>query len=204
MAVGAATGEILVEGMVPQHLQAVMHKLTEMGVTLDLASPTAVRARCLQRLLPQNIVTQPYPGFPTDLQAPFMTLLAQADGVSIVTETIYENRFKQIGELKRMGANIQQEGNVAIVTGVERLTGTQVKASDLRAGAALVLAGLQSQGQTEIFDLHHIDRGYDQLLPKLTGLGAHVERVFLEQEAGAAATVANPNAEVAASTVPAT
>lgn len=176
----ATQGNVLINNMMPQHLSAVTHKLEDMGAQIILEGPNSVRVIGPQRVIAQNIVTQPYPGFPTDLQAPFMTLLSVADGVSIVTETLYENRFKQIGELNRMGATIQQEGDIAVVTGVDHLTGTQVKASDLRAGAAMVIAGLQAQGTTEIFNLHHIDRGYEHLVEKLKGLGADIERVTVE------------------------
>jgi UDP-N-acetylglucosamine 1-carboxyvinyltransferase len=116
------------------------------------------------------------------LQAPFMTLLTVTDGVSIVKETIYENRFKQVGELKRMGADIQVERDVAVITGVESLSGAQVNAHDLRAGAAMVIAGLMAKGQTEIYDLHHLDRGYEFIVEKMRGIGANIERVPSERE----------------------
>jgi UDP-N-acetylglucosamine 1-carboxyvinyltransferase len=184
MAVAACSGDVVIENVIPAHLGAVIHKLTDMGVDVTVVSPNSLRIRrsADQPLLAQNLVTQPYPGFPTDLQAPMMSLNAIAEGVSVVTENIYENRFKHIGELQRMGANIQQEGNVAIVTGVNGLTGTQVKASDLRAGAALVIAGLLAAEQTEISDLHHLDRGYEKLVEKFTSLGAYIQRLPKEDE----------------------
>src|SRR5262249_15501580 len=123
-----------------------------------------------------DITTLPYPGFPTDLQAPIMGVLASAEGTSIITETIYENRFMQVGELRRMGADITITGNSAVVKGVPRLMGAEVKSSDLRAGAALVIAGLGAEGVTEITGLHHIDRGYDALEEKFRGLGADIWR----------------------------
>lgn len=177
MAAAGTNGNILLENIIPGHLNSVIRKLEDAGVQITAEAPNALRIIGQQRLEAQNIVTQPYPGFPTDLQAPFMALLTIADGVSIITETLYENRFKQIGELNRMGAKIHQEGDIAVVTGVTHLTGTQVKASDLRAGAALVIAGLQAQGVTEIYDLHHIDRGYERLVEKLSGLGAKIDRI---------------------------
>jgi UDP-N-acetylglucosamine 1-carboxyvinyltransferase len=180
MAAAATRGSVVVNGVVPSHLTAVTHKLQEMGVNVEMIGPNALQVTPPERLIAQNLVTQPYPGFPTDLQAPMMPLLAIADGVSVVTETIYENRFKHVGELKRMGAQIQTEGNVAIVTGVERLAGAPVKASDLRAGAAMVIAGLMADGQTEIYELQHLDRGYECLAEKLASLGAHIQRVEVE------------------------
>jgi len=119
----------------------------------------------------------PFPGFPTDMQSPFMALLSIVDGTSIVTETIFENRFMHISELKRMGANIKVDGRTAVIEGVKKLTGAQVKATDLRAGAALVLAGLAAEGETEISDVEHIDRGYYQFEKKLLSLGAKIKRI---------------------------
>lgn len=182
IAAAATRGDVILENVVPAHFSSVIYKLTEMGADITTPTPNSLRINVSERLMAQNLVTQPYPGFPTDLQAPFMALLSVADGVSVLTETIYENRFKQVGELKRMGAQIQQEGDVAIITGVDTLCGAPVKASDLRAGAALVIAGLQAQDKTDILDIHHIDRGYEYLVPKLTALGANIRRVSLEEE----------------------
>jgi UDP-N-acetylglucosamine 1-carboxyvinyltransferase len=182
IAAAATRGDVLLENVVPAHFSSVVYKLTEMGSEISTPTPNSLRIKTSERLMAQNLVTQPYPGFPTDLQAPFMALLSVADGVSVLTETIYENRFKQVGELKRMGAHIQQEGDVAIITGVDTLYGAPVQASDLRAGAALVIAGLQAQGKTDILDIHHIDRGYELLVEKLRGLGATISRVSLEEE----------------------
>ena len=180
MAVVGAGGQLNIENCIPAHLQAITHKLAEMGVVVDLPDPNCLRVSrpdTHKRLLSTNIITLPYPGFPTDLQAPMMSLLAVAEGTSILTESIYENRFKHIGELKRMGAQIQVESNAAIITGVPSLNGAPVKASDLRAGAALVIAGLMAQGTTEIHDLYHLDRGYEALESKFSQLGAHIKRV---------------------------
>jgi UDP-N-acetylglucosamine 1-carboxyvinyltransferase len=183
MAVVGAGGDVIIENCIPSHLHAVTHKLSEMGVVVGLSQPNGlhIQREPGQRLLPTNVITLPYPGFPTDLQAPMMSLLTIAEGTSILTESIYENRFKHIGELKRMGAQIQAEGNAAIITGVPLLNGAPVQASDLRAGAALVIAGLMAHGTTEIYDLYHLDRGYEQLEKKLASIGANIQRVTVEQ-----------------------
>lgn len=174
---GAATyGDVTLHNAPTHGLHAISYKLSQMGAKVDVIDHDSMRIRVESRLAAENIVTQPFPGFPTDVQAPFMALLAICDGVSVITETIYENRFKHVGELKRMGAQIQMEGDVAIVTGVPQLSGAQVKASDLRAGAAMVIASLAADGQSEIYNLHHIDRGYELLDEKLTALGARIDR----------------------------
>ncbi|MDH4380089.1 MAG: UDP-N-acetylglucosamine 1-carboxyvinyltransferase [Vampirovibrionales bacterium] len=174
---GAATrGTVTVEGVRPAHLQAVLAKLTEAGCDITMPTPTALTISAPLRLEAQNITTLPYPGIPTDLQAPLMTLLATAEGSSVIKETIYENRFNHVGQLRRMAANIEQDGNTAIVTGVERLSGASVKATDLRAGAAMVIAGLMADGYTTIENLHHLDRGYEGLIGKIRQLGGTIER----------------------------
>lgn len=177
IAAAGAGGNVVLEHVMPGHLNSVIRKLEDMGAAIITEGPNTIRVVGTKSFDAQNIVTQPYPGFPTDLQAPLMPLLSIANGVSIVTETLYENRFNHIGELNRMGAQIQQEGNVAVVTGVPYLKGAQVQATDLRAGAALVIAGLYAQGTTEIANLHFIDRGYEHLTEKLQGLHARVHRV---------------------------
>ncbi len=175
---GAATqGDVTVNNVLPVHLASLTHKLVEMGADVEMPTPNSLRVHCKGRLQAQNIVTQPFPGFPTELQAPFMTLLSTAEGVSIVKETIYENRFKQVGELKRMGADISVERDVAVVTGVETLSGAEVNAHDLRAGAAMVMAGVMAEGRTDVFELHHIDRGYELIVEKMQGIGADIQRV---------------------------
>jgi UDP-N-acetylglucosamine 1-carboxyvinyltransferase len=180
---GAGTrGDVTVHNVLPVHLTSLTHKLLEMGAEVDTPTPNSLRVKVDQRLQAQNIVTQPFPGFPTDLQAPFMTLLCIADGVSIVKETIYENRFKQVGELKRMGADISVERDVAVVTGVEKLSGAEVNAPDLRAGAAMVIAGVQAEGCTEVFNLQHLDRGYEHLVEKMQGIGADITRAPSNRE----------------------
>lgn len=139
-------------------------------------APDTIKIKVNERLKATDITTVPYPGFPTDLQAPFMAVLASAEGTSIVTETIYENRFMHVGELRRMGADIQLKANSAIVKGVPKLMGAEVKSSDLRAAAALIIAGLGAEGVTEVTGLHHLDRGYDKLEDRLKSLGADIYR----------------------------
>ncbi len=185
IAAAGTRGNVLLDNIIPGHLNSVIRKLEDVGAEIVLEAPNAIRVIGKEQYEAQNLVTQPYPGFPTDVQAPFMALLSIADGVSIVTETLYENRFKQIGELNRMGAKIHQEGDIAVVTGVPALMGAQVKCSDLRAGAALIIAGLQAEGVTEISELQHIDRGYECIVEKLTQLGASIERVTIDEEPAA-------------------
>ncbi|MFM7469714.1 MAG: UDP-N-acetylglucosamine 1-carboxyvinyltransferase [Vampirovibrionales bacterium] len=168
--------EVLVKDFVPEHLDIVLTKLEDMGVQLKRVSKTSMLVSCTQRLRPVSVLTQPYPGFPTDLQAPFMAILTVAEGTSVLSETIYENRFRQVGELERMGASIQISGNVAVVNGVSSLTGTQVEAHDLRAGAAMIVAAAIAEGETQVTQLHHLDRGYEFLEQKLQGLGMRAER----------------------------
>jgi UDP-N-acetylglucosamine 1-carboxyvinyltransferase len=191
IAAAGTRGNVTIENICPPHLHSLTHKLIEMGVDIDTPSPNALQVSCNKRLKAQNIVTQPYPGFPTDLQAPLMALLCISEGVSIVKETIYESRFKQVGELRRMGADISDEREVAVITGIDKLSGAEVIAHDLRAGAALVIAGLQAEGSTSIRELQHIDRGYENLVTKLQQLGADIDRV--EDLAEPLATAVNGN-----------
>jgi UDP-N-acetylglucosamine 1-carboxyvinyltransferase len=173
---GAITrGDVRVTHVVPDHLAAVLAKLEECGVMLE-TGPTWVRARAGERPRSADIVTSPFPGFPTDMQAQLMTLLGLAEGQSTVTETIFENRFMHAAELARMGASITTDGSIAIIRGVESYQGAPVMASDLRASAALVLAGLAARGRTEVSRIYHLDRGYERLETKLTALGARIER----------------------------
>jgi UDP-N-acetylglucosamine 1-carboxyvinyltransferase len=173
---GAITGgDVTVTECVPEHLSAVLAKLEECGVALDVG-PTWVRARGPARPRPADVTTSPFPGFPTDMQAQLMTLLGLADGQSRVTETIFENRFMHAAELSRMGARIETEGSTAIIRGVPFYQGAPVMASDLRASAALVLAGLAARGTTTISRVYHLDRGYETLERKLHSLGARIER----------------------------
>jgi UDP-N-acetylglucosamine 1-carboxyvinyltransferase len=175
VAAAITRGDVRVTDMVPDHVAAVLSKLEECGVALEIGL-TWVRVRGGDRPRPTDIVTSPYPGFPTDMQAQLMTLLGVADGQSKITETIFENRFMHAAELARMGARIDAEGSIAIVRGVESYQGAPVMASDLRASAALVLAGLAARGRTEVSRIYHLDRGYEHLENKLTTLGARIER----------------------------
>jgi UDP-N-acetylglucosamine 1-carboxyvinyltransferase len=174
---GAITrGDVTVTDLVPEHLSAVLAKLEECGVSLEVG-PTSVRVRGAERPRPADVITSPFPGFPTDMQAQVMTLLGLADGQSRVTETIFENRFMHVAELDRMGARIETDGSTAIIRGVPHYQGAQVMASDLRASASLVLAGLAARGRTEISRVYHLDRGYERMEAKLVGLGARIERL---------------------------
>ena len=176
MVAGAITGgDVTVTDVVPEHLSAVLAKLEECGIGLEVG-PTWVRVRGPERPRAADVITSPFPGFPTDMQAQVMTLLGLADGQSRVTETIFENRFMHVAELDRMGARIETDGSTAVVRGVPHYQGAQVMASDLRASAALVLAGLAASGRTEISRVYHLDRGYERMEAKLAGLGAQIER----------------------------
>ena len=172
----------IIKNILPSHLTFFNSKLIKMGANIKLVEPTVLEVSCNRKLDSVNIVTQPYPGFPTDLQALAMAMLTTADGVSIVTESLYENRFMQVPELRRMGADIHQERNHALVRGVKNLTGASVKASDLRAGASLIVAGLMAEGETIIESLHHIDRGYELFETKFANLGANIVRYSDESD----------------------
>lgn len=169
-------GDVWIENALTEHLKPVVAKLKEAGVYIE-ERIDGIRVRGNGLIKAVDVKTLPYPGFPTDMQAQFMALMTVATGTSVVTETVFENRFMHVDELKRMGANIKIEGRSAVVEGVHKLTGCEVKAPDLRAGASLVLAGLVAQGQTEIGCIHHIERGYEDIVDKLRGLGAVIERV---------------------------
>ncbi len=175
VAVAISAGEAVIENTEPAHLQAVIAKLQEAGAEVEYES-TRIYVRAPQILRPVYIRTMPYPGFPTDMQPQFMALLTKARGTSLIVETIFENRFLHAAELSRMGAGIRIEGRTAIVQGSRRLWGAKVKATDLRAGAALVVAALAARGTTEIMGSHHIDRGYESMVDKLQALGAQVSR----------------------------
>jgi UDP-N-acetylglucosamine 1-carboxyvinyltransferase len=177
-AIGAALtrGDVAVTGCRPDHLTALTTRLSSIGAKVE-ASGDRLRVRAAGPLAAQDVATAPYPGFPTDLQAQWMALATSLEGVSTVTETIFENRFQHVAELVRMGARISLEGRWAVVEGPVRLTGASVMASDLRASAALVLAALAAEGTTTVDRVYHLDRGYDRMEVKLAGLGAKVERV---------------------------
>lgn len=176
VAVAMTGGDIYIENAISEHLKPVIAKLNEAGVKIE-EDIDGIRVSCNKRPKAIDIKTLPYPGFPTDMQAQFMAMLTIADGTGLVTETVFENRFMHVDELKRMGACIKVDGRTSIVEGVPSLNGCQVKATDLRAGAAMVLAGLVANGETEVSYIHHIDRGYDNLVEKLCGLGADIRRV---------------------------
>ena len=177
LAAAAMTGsEITVDNVIFDHLKPVIAKLVEAGVNLTEKDGT-IKVTCPCPLRPVDIKTMPYPGFPTDMQAQIMALMTLARGTSIFTETVFENRFMHVGEFKRMGARIKTAGRTGVVQGVQNLTGAQVKATDLRAGAALVIAGLAAKGETEIDNIYHIERGYDNFIQKLQQLGAVIKRV---------------------------
>ena len=181
--VGAAMtqGNVFVENAISEHLKPLISKLKEVGAEVQ-EEIDGIRVIGHEPLRPADIKTLPYPGFPTDMQAQFMALTTICQGTSVVTETVFEKRFMHVDEFKRMGAKIRIEGRSAIVEGVPRLKGASVNATDLRAGAALVLAGLVAEGETEVGYLYHIDRGYDNLVLKLQRLGADIVRVNIEEE----------------------
>lgn len=179
--VGAAMtgGNVYVENALSEHLKPLVAKLKEVGATVE-EDIDGIRVIGHKPLRPADIKTLPYPGFPTDMQAQFMALTTICQGTSVITETVFENRFMHVDEFKRMGAKIRIEGRSAIVEGVPHLKGADVNATDLRAGAALVLAGLVAEGETKVGYLYHIDRGYDNLVQKLQRLGADIVRVNID------------------------
>ncbi len=176
LAAAITLGEVTLEKVLPEHLHALLAKLREAGVSIT-ERETSVTIRATERPKPLDIRTMPYPGFPTDLQQPMCALLALADGASKVLETIYENRTQHVPELQKMGADITAEGRTILIRGVERLKGARVRATDLRGGAALVVAALAAHGETEIEEISHIDRGYELLEDKLRALGASIQRI---------------------------
>ncbi len=181
-AVVATRGKAIIKNIFPAHLTFFNNKLLKMGANIKLIEPTAIEVSARGRLNTVNFVTQPYPGFPTDLQSMAMVLLSTANGVGIITESLYENRFMQVPNLRRMGADIHQDRNHAIIKGVKKLTGAAVSASDLRAGASLVVAALMAEGTSEIDNLYHIDRGYENFEAKINALGGKIKRVTISPE----------------------
>lgn len=172
-AVAAAGGEVTVKNVIPKHLDCISAKLREMGVEID-EYPDSIVVRRSGKLTRANVKTQPYPGFPTDMQPQISTVLCLAEGTSVVTESVWDNRYKYISELKKMGAEVQVDGKTAIIEGVPFLTGAQVAACDLRAGAAVVIAGLCARGETVVEEVSYIERGYQDLVGKLKSLGADI------------------------------
>ena len=181
MAAAATKGDVLIKNVIPKHLEATTAKLLEMGCEVQ-EFDDAIRVIANKRLRRTHIKTLPYPGYPTDMQPQIAVVLALASGTSVVTESIFENRFKYVDELARMGSCIKVEGNTAIIDGVEGFTGARVSAPDLRAGAALVIAGLAAEGITVVDDIVYIQRGYEDFEVKLAGLGAEIEKVSSEKE----------------------
>ena len=172
-----AGGSLVIENVVSEHLKPITAKLRECGVTVNENDDGSMFVERNGRPRGVDIKTMPYPGFPTDLQAQFMALMTTCSGSSVITETVFENRFMHVAELMRMGAGIKIDGRSAIVEGQNKLLGAQVKCTDLRAGAALVLAGLAAEGQTEVSDIYHVDRGYENFHSKLASVGADIVRV---------------------------
>lgn len=170
-------GRILIRNMLPDHLKAVIAKLRECGVEIQLTDEGVIVDGSVNKIVSTDVKTLPYPGFPTDMQSPFMALLTVANGPSVVIETVFENRFMHVAEFNRMGANIKTEGKCAIIPGGKQLKGAQVVATDLRAGAAVVLTGLVAEGTTEVSQIYHIDRGYENFVDKLRALGANIMRI---------------------------
>ena len=175
-------GEVLINNVIGSHIRPVIAKLVEMGVEVEeIEDEDKIIVRAVNDLKATNIQTLPYPGFPTDAQAQFMALMTVCQGESRIQETVFENRFMHVKELQKMGAVIATSGNRATIAGVKKLHGADVKATDLRAGAALVMAGLVAEGTTRVFDIYHIDRGYSNLVEKLSGLGADIKRVTVDK-----------------------
>lgn len=181
VAAAATRGNVLIKNVIPKHLESITANLRKMGVTVE-EFDESVRVHIDGPLMKTNIKTMPHPGFPTDMQPQLSTLLTLADGTSIVTDDIFDNRFKYVGELRKMGAEITVKDKAAIIQGVKLLKGAPVKATDLRAGAALIIAALCAEGVTEIGDIHHIERGYECVEEKFAALGADIKRVYVQNK----------------------
>ncbi|MGC2874175.1 UDP-N-acetylglucosamine 1-carboxyvinyltransferase [Ihubacter sp. mB4P-1] len=177
LAAAITHGQVLLRNVVPDHVKPITAKLRECGVTVEMSDEGMYVIADNPHLVATDIKTLPYPGFPTDIQSPFMAFLTTVEGASSVIETVFENRFMHVAELNRMGANIKTEGNRAMIQGGKKLEGAQVIATDLRAGAALVLAGLVAQGTTTISEIYHIERGYEKFTEKFKALGANIFRI---------------------------
>ncbi len=179
VAAAATGGDVIVSNVITKHLESITAKLREIGVQID-EYEDAVRVRRTGELRRCNVKTMPHPGFPTDMQPQIAALLAQAQGTSIVTEAVWDNRFRYVEELKRMGAVISVDGKVAVIEGVKELNGAPVKATDLRAGAAMIIAALSAKGTTHIEDIEHIERGYEDVVEKFAGLGADIRIIYTD------------------------
>ena len=175
-AAAATKGDVTVKNVIPKHLEATSAKLIEVGCEVE-EFDDAVRVVCSKPMRHTQVTTLAYPGFPTDMQPQMSAVLTCAKGASMVTESIFDNRFRYVDELRRMGANISVEGRVAVIEGVERLKGAPVKSTDLRAGAALIVAALSAEGTSEIYDIFHVERGYENMEIKLRGLGADIRKI---------------------------
>ncbi len=180
VATAATNGNVLIKNVIPKHLEAITVKLQKIGARVE-EFDDSVRVIGTGRLVKANVKTQPHPGFPTDMQPQITTLLTLAEGTSIVTESIFDNRFKYVDQLRRMGADISVDGRVAVVEGTGRLMGAPVRATDLRAGVALVIAGLAAVGTTEIEDIYHVERGYEEMEKKLRALGADIRKISIPE-----------------------
>ena len=177
VAAAATKGDVVIANVIPKHLESITAKLRKVGVNVE-ESDESVHVWVDGPLVKTSIKTMPHPGFPTDMQPQFSTLLTLAEGTSIVTDDIFDNRFRYVAELRRMGADISVDGKVAVIQGVGKLKGAPVVATDLRAGAAMVIAGLAAEGTTEIDNIFYIERGYEKIDEKLRGLGADIQRVY--------------------------
>ena len=182
VAAAATCGDVLVKNVIPKHLESISAKLEEMGVTIE-EYDDAVRVTRTGKLNKCNIKTLPHPGFPTDMQPQIAALLSTANGTSIINESVWDNRFRYVEELKRMGAQISVDGRLAVIEGVDHLNAAPVKATDLRAGAAMLIAALAARGTTQIEDIQHIERGYEDVVEKLRALGADIRRVYVPEPA---------------------
>ena len=177
LAAAITRGQLLIRNVTPDHLKPVTAKLRECGVTVEMGDEGMYVLADDRELTATDIKTMPYPGFPTDIQSPFMAFLTTVYGHSTVIETVFENRFMHVAELNRMGANIEIQGNRALIKGGRKLKGTQVIATDLRAGAAMVLAGLAAEGTTQVSEIYHIERGYEDFIQKFRSIGASIMKL---------------------------
>lgn len=180
VAAAACGGDVLIKNVIPKHLESISAKLEEAGAEI-IEYDDAVRVTRFKALTKCNVKTMPHPGFPTDMQPQMAVLLSQAEGTSILSESVWDNRFQYVGQLLRMGANIQVDGKIAVIEGVQNLTGVNVKATDLRAGAAMIIAGLTAKGETTVEDIQYIDRGYEDVVQKFSSIGAKIKRVLVNE-----------------------
>lgn len=180
VAAAACGGDVLIKNVIPKHLESISAKLEEAGAEI-IEYDDAVRVTRFKELTKCNVKTMPHPGFPTDMQPQMAVLLSQAKGTSILSESVWDNRFQYIGQLLRMGANIQVDGKIAVIEGVDNLTGVNVKATDLRAGAAMIVAGLTAKGETTVEDIQYIDRGYEDVVDKFSSIGANIKRTVVNE-----------------------